>query len=638
MWINCKEAEMVADTQREALGPAEKIINALTAHLDHAVHNRPGLVTKDGRTAIGMTWQQATWKKEGDQKVVYTTRKVGKSIHKTRVGVWPNGSDEVREAGQLVGYFRNPGLFPEVVAHIYSQIAEVWSLDNEFAAKWASWAFVNEDNRDLKVILAAFLLVQSRFGEQIQDGDEKFLDEDYRAVGEAMCLLRSKKKGATFNPKLLLRVGEVLELPQVVEINRKLGFGQTGRRAVVGRYRKVIEKWLRHVDMNSKLLEKLVKESGFRTKVMALARKVGYKPLTDRFFEILRWKQVQAKDGRRTVAIGQEVTKADTWEGLGEADICPKIIMEKPSWKVIAGKLPGDVGVTPAIMCAAIEAGSLSDQDLIIMTPTLEELGLLTNVTVEKRWQEAMDKAENQRAANIARNVKTQKAKEGLEEAADKAVAKAVAEVAREMRIYVIVDASGSMQQALVKAKEYMEKFVGSFPLDRLHVCVFNTVGREVTIKSPTAAAVRQAFRGYNAGGGTDYAAGAYCLLDQYKTSEDEDALLIFIGDQADSRGAPRLDRAIQESGVNVVAFGMLHIKGLYGDGTVVVDTAARLEIPCFNIEEGIFADPYAVPRTLRNLIAATPVGKRTGPTPSRRVSVIDSILKTPLLEKPAWA
>jgi hypothetical protein len=630
---------MEADTQRvEALGPAERIIQTLTAHVDHAVHNRPGLVVNDGSQTAGVKWQQATWKKEGDEKVVFLVNRVGKKTRKTRVGVGVAGTDEVRENGRLVGRFRNPGLMPEVVGYIYQQIADVWSMDNEFAARWASWAFNNENSRDLKVILAAFMLVQSRFGEPVKDGDETYQDEDYRAVGEAMCLIRSKKPGHTFNPKLLLRVGEVLELPQVVEINRALGFGQTGRRAIVGRYNKVIEKWLRHVDMNPKLLEKLVKEEGFRTKIMALARKIGYKPATDKFFEILRWKQVQAKDGHREVAVGKAVTKADTWEGLGEADICPKIIKEKPSWKVIAGKLPQEVGITPAIMCAAIEAGSLSDQDLIIMTPTLEELGLLTNVTVERRWKQAVEAAENQRALNIARNVKTKEAKEGLEEAADKAAQKAVEEVAKDLRIYVVVDKSGSMQGALDTAKKHLKKFVGAFPLERLHVSVFNTVGREIAIPRPTAAAVEQAFRGHSANGGTSYANGIGCLIGSHKPAPEEDALVIFVGDQEDGRH-DKLAEVFRQYGVMPVAFGMLDVKGQWSHGGRVVERAADLlQIPCFKIDEKVFDDPYAVPRTLRNLVASTPVGAKPVGVQSRRVSLVDTILKTPLLQKPAWA
>lgn len=635
---------MDAQQRVEALGPAERIINAITQYSDHMVHNRPGLVVTDNRCKGGVRWQQATWKKEGEAKVVYLTSKVGKRVLKTRVGVGVPGTNEVREGGRVVGQFRNPGLFPEVVAHLYEQIAEVWKLDNEFAARWASWAFANEENRDLKVLLAAFLLVQNRFGEPVKDGDETFLDEDYRAVGEAMCLLRSKKKGHTFNPKLLLRIGEVLSLPQVVEVNRKLGFGQTGRNAIVGRYNKVIEKWLRQMELNLPLFEQLVNKEGFRTKIMALARKIGYKPSTEKFFEILRWKQVQSKAGHRTLAVGKAVKKAETWEGLNEGQICEKIILERPSYKVIAGRLPTSVGLTPAIMAAAIEAGSLSDQDLIIMTPTLEELGLLTNVTVERRWKAAIEKAENQRAMNIAKNVRTEKAKEGLEAAVDKAASKAIEVVTKDLRIYVVVDKSGSMQGAIEQAKEYIGKFVGAFPLERLHVCVFNTVGREIEIKAPTKAAVTQAFRGHTAGGGTSYANGLGCLAHKYKPGPTEDAVVIFVGDEEDGGGGPEsIVKVCRDSGLDPVAFGLLHVDSGYGGywrgraGSLIEVTAAMLQIPCFKIDEAIFADAYAVPRTMRNLIASTPV-KKGAAAPAPRSALIETILKTPLLQKPAWA
>lgn len=629
----------------EALGPAERIINAITQYTDHMVHNRPGMVFPDNRQKVGVRWEQATWIKEGEEKVVYRVQKVGKKQIRTKIGVGVAGTNQVKDGARVIGRWQQPGLFPEVVAYLYEQVAEVWKLDNEFAARWASYAFANEENRDLKVLLASFLLVQSRFGEPVKDGDTTILDEDYRAVGEAMCLILSKKKGYTFNPKLLLRIGDVLTLPQVVEINRKLGFGQSGRSAFLGRYHKVVEKWLRHCDLNSKVLEKLVKE-GFRTSIMALARRVGYKPETEKFFETLRWKQVQSKEGHRTLAVGKKVKKADSWEDLTERQICEKILAEKPGYKLIVGKLPSGIGLTPAIMSAAIEAGCLSDADLIILTPTLEELGLLNNKDVQTRWTLATEKAENQRAANIAKNVTSAVAKEGLEKAVDAAATKAVEEVTRDLRIYVVVDKSGSMQGAIERAKEYLSKFVGAFPLERLHVSVFNTVGREVEIKAPTMAAVNQAFRGHTAGGGTSYANGIGCLIHKYKPAPNEDALMIFVGDEEDS-GLDALVRVIQTSGVAPVAFGLLHVDSNGGfqqqywphGGSLIQQAAAALGIPCFKIDEQIFADAYAVPRTLRNLIASTPVGKAaTVAAPVRRVSLIEQILNTPLLQKPAWA
>ena len=70
--------------------------------------------------------------------------------------------------------------------------------------------------------------------------------------------------------------------------------------------------------------------------------------------------------------------------------------------------LPKKFGVTRAIMSAAVESGSLSNKDLIILTPTLEELGLLEVKEVKTKWEHALKKAEDDmRATNIARNVKS---------------------------------------------------------------------------------------------------------------------------------------------------------------------------------------------------------------------------------------
>jgi hypothetical protein len=76
-----------------------------------------------------------------------------------------------------------------------------------------------------------------------------------------------------------------------------------------------------------------------------------------------------------------------------------------------------------------------------------------------------------------------------------------------------------------------------------------------------------------------------------------------------------------------------------YGvDNNVAVrDTAAKLGIPCFMIDEKTFDDAYAIPRTVRALVAATPVGPaRAAAAP--RFTLVDQILRTDLLKKPAWA
>ena len=136
--------------------------------------------------------------------------------------------------------------------------------------------------------------------------------------------------------------------------------------------------------------------------VMALAQRSGYKPSSPKFFEILRWKQVQSKQGHRSLAIGTAVKQAETWEGLTEEQICKRIVKDKPNYKRLVGMLPKVIGVTRAIMAAAIDAKALSDKDLIIATPTLEELGLLQVQDVKNAWDKAVKNAEDSRAANIA--------------------------------------------------------------------------------------------------------------------------------------------------------------------------------------------------------------------------------------------
>ena len=84
------------------------------------------------------------------------------------------------------------------------------------------------------------------------------------------------------------------------------------------------------------------------------------------------------------------------------------------------------------------------------------------------------------------------------------------------------------------------------------------------------------------------------------------------------------------------VAFGFVHVGH---DSRCVQTTATELGIPCFMVAEETFQDVYAIPRTIRNLIAATPVGHVDAAVPFRtRVSLVERILDTELLKKPAWA
>lgn len=620
----------MATAAAEKLGPAEKILQTLLNHQDHMVHNRPGMITPDARHSIGVRWVPVTHKEENGEKVVYELTKVGKKTNKIRKGVL-RADKKIEEAGKVVGEYRLPGIFPEVAAWMYRQVAEVWKMDNEFAARWASHAF-GQEHRDLKVVLAAFMLVQTRKGDPVLDGGKiAFYDEDYRDIGEAMMLIH-RRDGKDLNPKLLLRVHDLLKVPGVAAINRELGFGNSARRPFLGRWSKAVEKWLSFREENPKMLDGLIK-AGFKNTVKDLARAVGYKPQTPKFFEVLGWAQDQAKDGRRSILIGVEMAKAETWDDLTEVQVCEKIVAEKPDWKRIVGLLPKKLGVTRAIMSAAVESGSLSNKDLIILTPTLEELGLLEVKEVKAKWDRALKKAEDDmRAANIARNVKSKVVQEQLVAAADTALQKAVDQVTKNLRIGVVIDVSGSMGQSIEKAKTLLGKFLQGFPPDRTHVVVFNTVGRVVEIKHASAAGVANAFKGISADGGTAHGAGVLALA-KFQPKDDEDMLLIFIGDGGERT---TFEAYVTQSKLRPMAFGFLMLPG---DNFGAIDqTAAKLGIPCFHIQENTFDDVYAIPRTIRALVAATPVGVIARAAAVPRVTLVDAVLKTELLKKPQWA
>ncbi len=609
--------------RNENMGAAEKILETVLSYADHLVHNRPGMVVRDATSAFGLRWLPVTHRLEKGEKVVYRLEKVGRRTQRVRAGVLRD-SGSIVDGDKNVGGYRAAGLFPEVAAWIYRQIAEIWKLDNEFAARFASFAYSGE-HRDLKVVLAAFLLVQSRKGDPVyENGELAFADEDYRDVGEAMMLLY-KRDGKDLNPKLLLRIHDLLCLPAISDINRELGFGHSARKPFLGRFPKAVTKWLAYREDNPRLLEGLVK-AGFRRTVMELARRTGYKPEAPEFFRILRWKQVQAEDGRRSLAIGESVAAAANFEGLSEREICQYIVLQKPNFKRLVGLIPKQLGLTRAIMAAAIEAKCVSQKDLVILSPTLEELGLLQVQAIRDVWQAALGQAEDVRAANVAVRVRSKQARAALENAAGEVVKKAAAEVVRGLRVYFMVDISGSMQSSIEKAKGHISRFLYGFPAEQLHVAVFNTQGRAITLKHASAAGVVNAFRGIQAGGGTDYGAGVRALQDQ-KPGASEDALFIFVGDEQ----AASFEKAVEASGLRPLAFGLVKVSGGEND-RAVRDTAHRLGIPCFAIDERTFEDPYAIPRTLRALVASTPVER------SARVSLAARILETELLTKPIWA
>ncbi len=581
----------------ESLGPAETIIETAINFGDHLWHGRPGVVRPS--TGPVPTWSAVT--------------------HRNRAAA---------QAGHL-GEYRQPGMFAEAARHIYGKALAVYQMDADLAARWASFEF-GRDHRDLKVVLAALMLVQEHAGDPVMEhGKVAFHDDDFREVGEAIVLHYRKGDRQMLSPKHIARVYELLGDPVIADMNRAAGFGKSARRPPIGRYYKTLERWLRHREHNPALLEGLARE-GWRSTVMKLAQWCGYKPLSPRFFEVLRWKQSQAADGRRSIGMDLEFD-TPTWDGLGEAEICARILEERPSFKAATGLLPADVGLTPAIVAALIEAGGLSDRDLIILTPTLEELGLLHDRDIRARWDEARATADDQRARNIARNVRARELREGLADAADDALRKEVAEATRELQVLFLIDKSASMSETLEQAKELLGRFVQSFPPDQLHAVVFDTTGRLLRFRSHSEAGVRHALGKFRAGGGTDYAAPIQALGQAgVRVPPQQDCVVFTVGDQnPHSHGeieVRRFMRALREGDYDPIGFFHLHV-GVRGD--VVQRIAAEMDRPFVELGLDQFDDPYQVQRILRAALESAPRRASRGPT------LLEQILATELLVRP---
>lgn len=576
-------------------GPAEKLLDLVLSSSAHLWHNRPGL-------DIGGTWHA----KRGAKK-------------------------DVLDRGTPV----KPGLHVPAAERLYARLLDIFRLNAELAARFSSYALTQTEWRDLKVACTALMLVQPHAGQPIKDddGSVSFYDDDYRATGEAMILFYEKKSTKMLTPKSVLRVAELLENPTIAELNKIAGFSEAGsKKAPLGRWKRAAQRWLAIREKNLPMLQGLVK-AGYKETIKNLARKSGYKPDSQAFFEVLGWKQKQASGGHRSVGMsGLVLQKRDRFDGVSEAEICEAIVEQKLSYKDVVGRLPKDVGLTPAIMVCVLP--SLSDRDLRMLTPTLEELGLMTEPEIRKRWEKAIAESTDQRTLQIAKNVRSKVLKDKLEEASDNAAKKAVKEATAEQPVDVmfLIDKSGSMEGAIDKSKEALSRILAGFPQERVHIASFDTVGTVLKPKAPSRAAVQHMLGSIKAGGGTIHASAIRALHQSgSRVPADSKLIVIVVGDEAGEDGA-QLARAFGEYGYAPAAIAVM-VNVAAGRGRSIQDCARALGVPFTDVDIDQFEDPYQVPRVLRALLEAPKLGAGTI---GAQVGWLEKVIATPILQLPS--
>jgi hypothetical protein len=372
-------------------------------------------------------------------------------------------------------------------------------------------------------------------------------------------------------------------------------------------------------------------KAGFKETLKNLSRKAGFKPEDAAFFAVLGWKQKQASGGHRTIGLTDlKLQKSERFDGLSEAEICEAIEAQRLTYKEVVGRLPKEVGLTPAVMVALLP--TLSDKDLRIMTPTLEELGLMAEPEIRTRWEQAISTATDQRALNIAKNVRSKELREKLEEAADVAARDAVKKATAELdvRVMFLVDKSGSMEGAIEKSKDALSKILAGFPLEKLHVATFDTIGTVLKPKAASRAAVMHMLGSVKAGGGTTHAAGVRALFnDGVRVPAQARLVVIVVGDEAGEAG-DQFARVFNECGYAVAAMALLvSVAGNAARGQSVRGCAGSLRVPFSEVDVAHFDDPYQVPRVLKALLDA--------PVAAAGAAVqhgwVERVMKTPLLE-----
>lgn len=571
------------------IGPAERLLDLVLQSSAHLWHNRPGL----------------------DAGGIWFPRK--------------NANERRRRAAD--GTPVPPGLFVPAASVLYSKLLDIYLLNATLMAHFSGYVLEKTEWRDLKVACAALMLVQPRAGQPIKgdDGAVEFYEDDYRAIGEAMVLRYEKQSTRMLTPRGILRVAELLETPAVAELNRIAGFSDPSSSSpALGRWPKAATRWLQVREENPAMLEGLVK-AGFKGTLKQIARKVGYKPASQRFFELLGWKQKQAKGGHRDVGLTElKVEKKRRFHDISEAEICELIVEERLSYKETVGRLPKGMGLTPAIMAALLP--SLSDRELRLLTPTLEELGLMTDRDVQKRWERALENATDQRGLHIAKNVRSRALKDKLEASADVAVTRAREESdAGDVHVIFLIDKSGSMEGAIELSKEALTKILAGFDPERVHIASFDTMGTVLRPKAPSRAAIEHMLRGISAGGGTIHYTGLLALhAAGVRIPEGAPLLLVVVGDEAGETGQA-LANSLRQLGYAPSAVA-LFVSVRHDRGNTVRECARVLGVGFSEVDVKSFEDPYQVPRVLKTLLEA-PAPR--GGVPS---GWVDKVMSVPLL------
>jgi hypothetical protein len=382
---------------------------------------------------------------------------------------------------------------------VLESFAVLAEKDPIFLAHFTSYAVRKLDAKDLKVVATFASSLSDADGTPFSPGSA-YTKPNLRVVAAAAL--------QELDPKLALRV---LELAA-----SKRAFGAKPVATHFSKHiRTAAHKYLRFREANPKSLEGL-RKAGLRSTVKGIYHLSHLAPSKEAC-QTFAWKQKAGYPGA-----GVELQKALSFEGLSDLEIARKIQTEKLSPLVALGALPK---MTPVAAAAILE--QCSGDQAVVLTDMLEREGLLKIPTVMKLYQEkiataktALDRVEriqtqlNEQTKQVLREAKSEKRKDDVGEFG---------------KMFLHLDVSGSMDQALEVAKDrgaILAECVKN-PQENFFWGTFNTSGKQLpTPKTFEKDAFKAALYGIRCDGGTDVVANwetarkLGCDVDVYVTDE----------------------------------------------------------------------------------------------------------------------
>jgi hypothetical protein len=479
----------------------------------------------------------------------------------------------------------------EKIQAVAQNFAELAEKDPLFLAHFLSYTFKKLDTKDLKVMATFVNSLSDADGTPFVSGGE-YHKPNLRLISAAAFM--------QLDPKLAFRVVKLANTKQPVgRLQNGTHFSKHLKTA--------LKKYLRYRENNPKVLES-ARKAGFTSTFKALYRIAKLAPSPEAC-KVFRWKQKAGYPGADI-----KINAALSFHGLSDLDIAKQIRDLRLSPKVAFSLLPDKI--SPVIAASILE--QCNGDDAVVYTSLFEEQGLLKHKEIRDLY-DAKIRTAKQSLDRVER------IKQNLDESTKQVMRDAKADVRKQQvgdigSVFVHLDISGSMTQALVIAKDkgaIIAECVKN-PEVNFHWGTFNNYGRVLNRPAKfTKDAFMAGLYGVTPGGGTNclalfaHARQQGCETDVYITDGQHT-----VGDVA------TLLRQHQAQG------------GKFPKQVVIIKCGAydpKLEngfkavgIPVSTINEAQLTESALVTQAIKTAVLGAQ-------------ALIDEVMATPLLELPKW-